>query len=70
MIGDNIKEIVAESHIKVWGWLITGVVIVAGAAYIVKSYYEMRNTFAQYRINQYLQTDWAKKYPDLKIKEY
>ena len=70
MLADNIRETLKESHIKTFGWIISGVVIAAGVAFMVKSYYELRNNFANYRISQYVLNDWKKKNPDLVIKEY
>lgn len=70
MVSDTIRETLKQSHIHVYGTIISAVVIIAGAAYLIKSFYETRNTFTQYRLNQYLMKDWKTKYPDLEIKQY
>lgn len=70
MLADNIKETLKESHIHIYGTIISIVVVAAGVAFMVKSYYELRNNFASYRISQYVLDDWKKKNPDLVIKQY
>jgi hypothetical protein len=70
MVGDGIRDVLKESHIHVYGTIISIVVVAAGVAFLVKSYYELRNNFANYRISQYVIDDWKKKNPTLVIKEY
>jgi hypothetical protein len=66
MITNDIKEVLDGTGIKVAGWVITGVIVVVGAAFLYTKYIEARKLKVDFLISQYQLEKEKKANPDFK----
>ncbi|MDD4970808.1 MAG: hypothetical protein PHT07_15380 [Paludibacter sp.] len=66
MITSDIKEILDGTGIKVAGWVITGTIVVVGAAFLYIKYIEARKLKVDYMISQYQLQKEKKDNPDFR----
>ena len=66
MITSDIKEVLDGTGIKVAGWIITSVVVIAGAAFLYTKYIEGKKLKVDYMISQYELQKEKKDNPDFK----